>query len=961
MSGGTPPKPKMPHQKARGAKAKMGGVKNAAQSARNAFSKEGRKDLVRQAGATVSKAAKTVAKKAAKKVAKGVAKKAFQQGFVACVGSVICIVIVLAALLLMLGMAALVVVVLFSGGADVELASTDAGSGYETVEGTESSADLDHLLGWWRLTSEDINHPVSMVERWVSSGSGDAVLRTAAKSPQDPGCEYADSEGIVTAEKAAEAAANNCDQACDYLLGGLPDNPIYRDAEARLVGQAYIPEQDFDTPESLREEIHRYNELTGSDLCQSWWASVVAWNAALHNTVDIGLRDVIAGQGTFPIRAAIVAAATAKEPVNPYDLHALSVLALWDATGFGAAASNDGFTRLYYAPADMDDYASRTARNASLEHSAVAYVEPTEGLVHVFPAPPGSTHSDEWLAFKSGPPLSNDVSGGSSIRARRGLPYCGHIPELGEPETAAKVVVPVPCPPPPSLEVCPNYLRYTPENARYARNDGRLAEVVVGTRRVVDPAPDPNLDGLPTYIYYYDIAPWGWTRIRSSSVPEGANEPDIVVDYCEQIKETEAHYARHSKGRLVWWAGWSYPGAQPPYHGCEPEMYSAKGPLVMTFCASEVISEHFGPPTGGYTETTVNHGVIKLDTWGWEPPAPPPPDFGKLLSAVVSWQSNLADGIPTAQRAFALAELIGWRPRFGLSPAQASALSSLRSNGQQDVRGCLRLFVAISDAESCKGPTIQQMRLWGWGPDLRDPTRAAALSAVTGRDPLVAEKCSRELADPQSVVRSPQVSEIERAQNCVYARVEAYWGEFSEAKVGDVALTGELYLDCADPPSGGLSHDNADRVVVQTTQFQIATKGLREVTLAPCLMQRAADMFDLAHSHGVALIPSSTYRTYQHQLDKRIAVCGEADPLSTACQPVVPLAIPGHSRHNFGMAIDFGDAGTGGACGTPRTTTEDPADAQRLSICHRWLKLYAPRFGFFPFLEEPWHWSVDGR
>ena len=136
----------MPHQKARGVKAKMGGVKNAAQSARNAFSKEGRKDLVRQAGATAAKAAKKVVKKAAKKAAKVVAKKALVQGFVACVGSVICIVIVLAALLLALGMAALVVVVLFSGGADIELASTDAGSGYETVEGTERSADLDQLL-----------------------------------------------------------------------------------------------------------------------------------------------------------------------------------------------------------------------------------------------------------------------------------------------------------------------------------------------------------------------------------------------------------------------------------------------------------------------------------------------------------------------------------------------------------------------------------------------------------------------------------------------------------------------------------------------------------------------------------------------------------------------------------------------------------------------------------------------
>ena len=52
------------------------------------------------------------------------------------------------------------------------------------------------------------------------------------------------------------------------------------------------------------------------------------------------------------------------------------------------------------------------------------------------------------------------------------------------------------------------------------------------------------------------------------------------------------------------------------------------------------------------------------------------------------------------------------------------------------------------------------MRLWGWGPDLRDPIRAAALSAVAGRDPLVAQRCSGELADPQSVCRfSPSLGD----------------------------------------------------------------------------------------------------------------------------------------------------------------------------------------------------------
>ena len=62
-----------------------------------------------------------------------------------------------------------------------------------------------------------------MVERWVSSGSGDAVLRTAAKSPQD--CGYADSEGIVTVEKAAEAAANTATMPATICWAGCRTTP----------------------------------------------------------------------------------------------------------------------------------------------------------------------------------------------------------------------------------------------------------------------------------------------------------------------------------------------------------------------------------------------------------------------------------------------------------------------------------------------------------------------------------------------------------------------------------------------------------------------------------------------------------------------------------------------------------------------------------------------------------------
>ena len=927
-------------QKPRGPTAKLQGAANAAKNARQAFSKEGRRDLVRQAGATTLKAAKTVAKQAAKKAAKVVAKQAIQKGAAACVASVWCLLVVLAALLIVAGMMLIMSLVAFSGGADVELAVTDAGSGYGTTAGRESIADPDVLLDWWRLTSDDINHPVSLLERWVASGSDTAELRTAARSPQD--CDgFADADGNVTAAAAAAAAAADCDQACDYLLGGLPQGDFWNESEGRLVEQGYVPEQDADTPEALREEIHQHNEYHGTDLCQSWWASAVAWNATLHETVDIGVRDVIAGPDGFPIRAKIVEAATAAGPVNPYDLHVLSVLALWKASGFGTPNDpDDGFARLYYSPAATDDYATRSAHNASLAHSQAPLPEPGA----TYPAP----HS--------------------AISARRGIPYCGHIPEIGAAETAAKVMVPVPCVPPPTLEVCPGFIQYIPDNPRYGPNDSPvvLAENVVTSEKETMPPPADAPAGTPPTVDHHDPVPWGWANIPTSTPTPGAG---IVVGYCAMVLDAEESFHASADpdpdpdadaGRLVWWAGWTdteNPAAA--YHGCTPSGHSPQGRFVMTFCASEVVQRWVGPVDNGGHESTVNHLVAKLDSWWWEPPPPPPPDFGKLVAAVVSWRTDLVAGTPTAQRAFALAELDGWDPRYGLSGGQRAKLDALRASGEQgELYSCPRLFIAISDDEACDGPTVQQMRLWGWGPNLRDQTRVASLAAVTGRDPRVAAACPNYLDNPQSVDSSVV---DDQARECVQARAAAYWGAGSGVSVGET-LSGELLLDCGAPPSGGLSQDDADRVEVRTAVFSVAGGGARAVTLAPCLMPRAADMFELAHSHGVPLIPGSTYRTYQQQLDIRSGACGGLDPLSDACRPDPPVAVPGRSRHNFGMAIDFADAGTQSRlCGTPHTETEDPQDAKRSSVCHRWLTLYAPRFGFFPFLVEPWHWSTDGR
>ena len=87
------------------------------------------------------------------------------------------------------------------------------------------------------------------------------------------------------------------------------------------------------------------------------------------------------------------------------------------------------------------------------------------------------------------------------------------------------------------------------------------------------------------------------------------------------------------------------------------------------------------------------------------------------------------------------------------------------------------------------------------------------------------------------------------------------------------------------------------------------------------------------------------WRSHERQIELRIAHC--ADPFETPsheCSP--PTATPGHSRHEFGLAIDFHVDGRAISASTDEFA---------------WLTENAHRFGLFNLPSEPWHWSVDGR
>lgn len=85
--------------------------------------------------------------------------------------------------------------------------------------------------------------------------------------------------------------------------------------------------------------------------------------------------------------------------------------------------------------------------------------------------------------------------------------------------------------------------------------------------------------------------------------------------------------------------------------------------------------------------------------------------------------------------------------------------------------------------------------------------------------------------------------------------------------------------------------------------------------------------------------------------------CGNNDRLSVqdmyyarpkSCNP--PTAIPGLSRHESGLAVDFYTLDANGAAASVRGGTAFKA-----------LKEFGPKFGLKNLPSEPWHWSIDGN
>lgn len=93
------------------------------------------------------------------------------------------------------------------------------------------------------------------------------------------------------------------------------------------------------------------------------------------------------------------------------------------------------------------------------------------------------------------------------------------------------------------------------------------------------------------------------------------------------------------------------------------------------------------------------------------------------------------------------------------------------------------------------------------------------------------------------------------------------------------------------------------------------------------------------------------FRSYQSQIDTRIANCGGNTPYNVyqkppgQCSP--PTARPGQSMHELGQAIDFTNSGQ--------------LIRSRSIPVWLWLNGNAGRYGLQNLPSEPWHWSTNGK
>jgi hypothetical protein len=233
--------------------------------------------------------------------------------------------------------------------------------------------------------------------------------------------------------------------------------------------------------------------------------------------------------------------------------------------------------------------------------------------------------------------------------------------------------------------------------------------------------------------------------------------------------------------------------------------------------------------------------------------------------------------------------------------------------------------------------------------DQRAAAEKARAEAASRRDSLAEKKSGYDAALAQQQTLADQVSarlNDRLAESQALAAVDSQLSTKLAAE--QAALAARLAASRATSSSSGSSGGGSGGGSV--TVPVITKPGLSNVggiTVASSIAGNLSSLLDAASSAGFNL-GGSGYRDSSSQIQLRREHCGTSDYAiyqmpPEQCSPAT--AIPGRSKHEQGLAVDFTIGG--------RTLSSSDA-------AYRWMVANAPSFGWTPLAGEPWHWSVGG-
>ena len=238
----------------------------------------------------------------------------------------------------------------------------------------------------------------------------------------------------------------------------------------------------------------------------------------------------------------------------------------------------------------------------------------------------------------------------------------------------------------------------------------------------------------------------------------------------------------------------------------------------------------------------------------------------------------------------------------------------------------------------------------GRGADVVDALKAARVDLTSTREQAdrFARDATARQTDAASLLAEVKLAaaQQQQVQDDVQSRIDSLLAESQYLSGVDRQLADQLAAQQAalasrlGSPNQTHSYPRPGSVVVATTHG---------ITVAASIARSVGRLLDAAASAGVFL-GGTGYRSDARQIEIRRQHCGPTnydiyDKPSLLCHP--PVARPGSSMHEQGLAIDFTYNG-----GLIRSHSD---------AGYQWLAKNAAAYGLYNLPQEPWHWSVNGR